>query len=75
MGDIHEKLVDVNLENFISIDNGVLPSEILNTDDIIENHAAGNEDRDGLDKSPPTQEPPAVLRVQYKRQFISASPY
>ncbi|KAJ4443066.1 hypothetical protein ANN_04716, partial [Periplaneta americana] len=41
---VHEKLGNVYLENFISVDNGVVTSDIFDLDDIIENHATIEEE-------------------------------
>ena len=66
-----EKLGDVNLDIFVSIDNGVVISQTLDVDDLIENHAAGDKYGDRADESPPTwQEALTGLRVI--RQFNSA---
>ena len=45
-----EKLGNVNLEDFVSIDNGSVASEILDADHIIETHGAADKNGDGPDE-------------------------
>lgn len=67
---------DVYVEEFVSVDNGIVTYEILDIDDMIKNHGACDKEGDGEDesddKSPPSRKA-ALAALRVITQFINAS--